>query len=251
VAGSAPAAGLTTGGEDVVRVVATTPGEPDADVVYVGERAVDLLVQFGQDCQNWSVDLRSPLFLTWLRGVTCEEVKAGEGHHHWVELDPEAEPGTYDLTVHLNYSTDEGPVNSSYDFQLKLVRAWGVVDVHTPDGDDHHLSVTFETFVPFHNVTVLFGGDGDVGVADERLVLEDVKPGEHTVSTTVVEVESWPGNAQEISWDLTGVVDNRTLQKAEYNVHVDVSWGDAPGFGAPLVLMAVLVALGARRGRRR
>ncbi len=103
----------------------------------------------------------------------------------------------------------------------------------------------------FHNVTVLFGGDGNVGVEDERIVLEDLEPGEHTVKTRVTRVDSMPGNAQEVSWDLTGVVENRTIEKSEYNIPVDVSWG-VPGFDASLVLLAAVGALVmSRRGRGR
>ena len=240
--------GSVHGEEDIVKILAPIPGAPATDVVYVGEHHLRLSIISGQNCSNWSVELSNPLFITHLRGIARESIVEGKKISFSLEVDPDVDLGTYSFTVFINYSTDLGPVNSSYDFQLTLVKAWRVVDVHVPDGGDHKLSVTFETFVDFHNITILFGGDGNVGVEDERIVLEDVEPGEHTVKTTVVRVDSMPGNAQEISWDLTGVVDNRTLEKAEYNVNVDVSWG-VPGFDGPLVLLAVVGALVLARRR--
>lgn len=234
--------GSVHGEEDFVKILAPIPGAPATDVVYAGEHHLRLSITNGQNCSDWAVELSSPLFITYLRGIARERLIEGKKVSFSLEVDPDADIGTYSFTVFINYSTDLGPVNSSYDFQLTLVNAWRVVDVHVPDAGNHKLSVTFETFVDFHNITVLFGGDGDVGVEDERIVLEDVEPGEHTVSTTVVRRESFPGNAQEVSWDLTGVVDNRTLEKAEYNINVDVSWG-VPGFNGPLVLLAAVSAL--------
>ena len=243
--------GSVLGEEDFVKIGAPIPGAPATDVVYVGEHHLRLSITNGQNCSNWSVELSNPLFITHLRGNGRESLVEGKKRSFSLEVDPDADIGTYSFTVYLKYSTDQGPVNSSYDFQLTLVKAWRVVDVHVPDGGDHQLSVTFETFVRFHNVTVLFGGDGNVGVEVERIVLEDVGPGEHTVKTGVIRVDSMAGNAQEVSWDLTGVVENRTLLKSEYNIPVDVSWG-IPGFDAPLVLMAAVgVMLMMRKGRRR
>ena len=84
----------------------------------------------------------------------------------------------------------------------------------------------------------------DASLVEEKTDSEEGKenPGKYTVKTKVVQVESTPDNAQEISWDLRGVVDNRTLEKSEYNVNVDVDW-ETPGFDVPLVILAVLVSL--------
>ncbi|MCJ2541190.1 MAG: hypothetical protein LN414_07975, partial [Candidatus Thermoplasmatota archaeon] len=222
---SMPALGEEPVYPDVVRCIIGMGHGVDADVVYIGEQGVNLRITFGQDCRDWTLEVKDPLFTTRHWGLHRVEVEAGKGIGTSLNLVPDVEPGTYDFIVYLNYSTDDGPVNSTYTFNLTIKRAWRVVDVHVPDGGDHRLSVTFETFVNFHNITVLFGGDGNVGVEDERIVLEDVEPGEHTVKTTAVRVDSMWGNAQEASWHLIGVVDNRTIEKMEYNVPVDVSWG--------------------------
>lgn len=235
-----PALGVTT--TDEVWVTSTNPGEPMADVIYVGEGNVELTVRWGQNYSFWSMEVRSPLFLWQPPMGDWEDVEAGHSHSHSLPLDPAAEPGTYDYTVYLNCTSAEGPVNRTFEFRTTLVEAWRVVDVHVPDGDDRRLEVTVETYVEFHNITVLFGGDGNVGAKDEWFLLEDVQPGETTFKTKVVKVPSDPGNAQEISWHLIGVVDNRTLELSEYNVNVDVSWG-TPGLDGPLLMLALVGAL--------
>jgi hypothetical protein len=248
-----PSLGMTTTEEDEVWITAMTPDEPETAVFYQGEQSIGLNVRFGQDYSYWSLDLDSPLFERYFPFTDYDDIKAGEWHAHALDLKPEALPGTYDIPVYLNCSNDNGSVNRIFDLQIILVQAWRVIDVHVPDGDDHKLSVKFETFVDFHNITILFGGDGDVGARDELIVMENVEPGVHTVETNVIQVESFPGNQQEISWDLMGVVDNRTLQKAEYNHNVSVSWGEkeSPGFHGPLVLLAVIGVLVLTRWRTR
>jgi len=238
--------------DDVVCFTAMVPGRPVTDVIYYGERSVGLTLVFGHNCSNWSIEVSSPLFGHSLRGLNPEEIEAGKNIVSSIAVNPDASFRTYDVTAYLNYTNEEGEaVNRSYDFNLTLLPTWRMVDVHVPEGGDHQLSVTFETFRKFHNVTIHFGGDGNVGVEDERIVLEDVEPGNHTVRTTVVRVDSWAGNAQEVNWHIIGVVENRTLEKAEYNIPVDVGWG-IPGFAVPLVLLATVGAmLMMRKGRRR
>ncbi len=233
------------GEEPVPDIIRLRTGMSDSeldDVVFIGEQSVHLEFTSPCECRDLSVEMKDPIFETWLRGVARGEVEEGKKIRFGINMAPDVEPGTHDFNVWLNYTTDDGPVNRTYTFTLEVVKAWEVKDVHLPDGGDHELSVTFETFVDFHNITVLFGGDGDVGVKDEEIVLEDVKPGKHTVKTTVVKVDSPGWNTQEASWDLMGEVDNRTLQKARYNIPVDVSWG-VPGFDAPLLFIAAMMVL--------
>ncbi len=248
--GSMLAVGEEGPSSDEVRVTDKGSGGHETDVAYQGDQWMHLYVKFGQDCSNYTIDLKSPLFLTHIRGLNPRTIETGKVITYGLELDPQAAPGIYNFTAYFNYTTAGGEdVNSSYDFSLTLLQTWKVLDVHVPDGGDYRLSVTFETFLRFHNVTVLFGGDGNVGVEDERIVLEDLEPGEHTVKTKVIRVDSMAGNAQEVSWDLTGVVENRTLWKSEYNIPVDVSWG-IPGFDAPLLLLATVGALATTRLKR-
>jgi hypothetical protein len=238
------------GEEDEVLILAYIPEEPITDVVYKGERCVVLSIFFGQNCTDWSWDIQDPLFITHPLTITKERVEAGKGRIYAIDIDPGAAIGTYDFTVYLNYTTEGGDlVNNEYDFTLHMKKSLEMVDVHVTDGRDHKLWVSFETFQPFSNVTVVFDGDGDVGIADERIVLENVEVGVHKVSTTVFQdPEGW--SAQEVGWAVTGVVDNRTIEKGEYNIDVDVNWGPMPGFDGPVLLMAAVFALILVRRRR-
>ncbi len=132
---SLPAHGEEGPGSDEVRITDGGSGGHETDVAYQGDQWMYLYVKFGQDCSNYTIDLKSPLFLTHIRGLNPRTIEAGKVKTIGLELDPQAAPGIYNFTAYFNYTTAGGEdLNSSYDFSLTLLQTWKVLDVHVPDG---------------------------------------------------------------------------------------------------------------------
>jgi hypothetical protein len=239
--------GSVDGAEDAVKIGASIPGAPATDVVYKGEISVMLSITNGQNCSNWSVELSNPLFITHLRGIARERMVEGKKVSYSLEINPDADIGTYSFTVFINYSTDDGhQASTEHDFTIHHRRSYEVVTVDAPHGADHTFALSVEFFQQFKNFTVMFDGEGGIGIEDEIIVLENPDIGVVTISTTVFQNRS-EYSSQLVSYYCIGVVDNRTIEVWEYNIPVSVTWGDdepedpdEPTWQPPIALIALL-----------
>ena len=215
--------------DDVVCFTAMVPEEPVTDVIYHGEQYLGLTYVFGHNCSNWSIEVSSLLFGHSLGGLNREDVEAGKSIVSSIAVNPDASFGAYDVTVYFNYTNEENEnISRSYDFTLHLVRSIVVRSVLLPEGNDHTLAVTFEAFQKFDNVTVLFHGNGDVGVTDEEIYLENVGIGKTTVSTTVYQLPD-AFSSQKVGYHIIARLDNHIIEVTEHNTELNIDWDGSGG----------------------
>jgi hypothetical protein len=219
----------------------------ETNVVYEGETKFGLIVEFGQNCSNWSVEMFNHLFTNPLWGVTNREIIAGEGRGFGLDINPDAELGPYPVTIFVNYTNEDNePIINRFYLTLYYNRSIEIIDLHLPTSDDLTFSVSVETFQRIDNLTVRFDGDGDVGVADEEMSLFDVPVGKQFFSTTVHRrPEGMSG--QEVGYSVIAQIGERTVEFGEYNIDVTINWDGRSDDDSPsnrMRIILIIVSLG-------
>ena len=198
------------------------------DMYYVNESQATLHVKWGQDCSNWCVDMHSPLFSTFMAGTHYRKIEAGDKHSSSINLNPQAPPGEYSITVYLNY-TDESDefVTEEHNFVIKYLDTFEVLDFILPTTNNKNVSLKVETFYQFSELKVGFYPRGDLDVEEYEILLTDVGPGIHSFETNIIKRNtSFVSVEQSIAYKLTGTIDGRTIEKDQEHQNVRIIWSN-------------------------
>lgn len=200
-------------------------------VLYKGETDVYVKVIFGQNCTSWGIEVRSPLFIDPIQGITPIPFKAGTRHHTSLLIDLNAPVGKYPITVYFNYTNDNNlNISNQFNFTIEYKKALEIKELNFPKGFEREFSLKIETFEKFEKLKVEFDSDGDIETKKHEIILENISAGNYTFKTKIYRRESSPENAQELGYWIIGTVNNRTVEFGEKNIPVKINWGLGEGF---------------------
>jgi hypothetical protein len=185
-----------------------------------------LEITLGYNISSWSVEVNSDSrLLSFINGTTNQFLEAGQGIGMSIDINPEASFGLHEVIVLLNYTKTSGEkVSKRFDLTVEFIDPLDIIEVHLPEGTDREISLSVRTFIPISNLTVMFGGDGDVWVEDESITLREISPGNYTYDTKIYYGGLDSIGGQQFSWHVVGHVDNRSFEFSEYNIPADIDW---------------------------
>ena len=141
--------------QDQVSLYVKKGEEAENLTVFVGESDVYIKVIFGQNCSNWGIEVRNPLFAYPIRGMRPESVTAGSIYNLPLTIDPNAPLGKYPITVYFNYTnTNNLKVSNQFNFTIEYKKSFEIKELNIPKGNERLFSLTKETFVNFNELNV-------------------------------------------------------------------------------------------------
>jgi hypothetical protein len=226
--------------------------ESPTNIAYVGQQTMDLRLIFEEDCKAYSVETSSPLFIRGLRGIPIGiNVSKGSMIDHDIELNPDAVPGIYPLTVHFNYTNIDGEIiSTNYSYQIHYLKSFKIVDVKYPSGKNHEIMIEIQIFSQLSKLLVIFDADGSIEVEQEEFNYNNLPQGNQSISTIIKKSDSL-GSEQEVGYHVIGYYsNNRIIEYSESNIRVDVEWdptenGDdaSPSDNARIKLIILLLCI--------
>lgn len=216
------------GEEDGAYFYAPLTGKTETHVAYEGEEPLSLRVIFGQNCTNWSVEIQNPLFARDVRDVDYEQMPAGMKMSRGIDLNPNATPGEYNVTIYFNYTDEqENYITNTFHYLIVLQQTLEIKSITIPNESERVFSLEVQTFVVFSWIEVLFDSDGDVDVHPEKLHFSDLQPGNYTFETQIKRDASFADDKQEVGYYIGGSIGNRTVEFTEKNIEVSISWDES------------------------
>lgn len=214
--------------EDSLRFVDATKEEPEeVEYVFIGQySSLTLEVKIGYNVSSWSLEVENnSLLLNFFNERYNEIIEATYWGFQDYNIDPEAEIGIHDLIFHLNYTKTSGDdVHKQFHLRVELIKPWEITKLELPKGSERDFTISVRTYISISNLTVNFGGDGDVEVEDESISLSQISPGNYTYQTRIRHGDFDAIDGQELSYHIIGQADNRTFELMEYNIPADIDW---------------------------
>ena len=99
-----------------------------------------------------------------------------------------------------------------------------IKNLKIPKEYERTFSLTVETFTDFDKLKVIFDSDGDIETEKDEIVLENISAGNYSFETKIYQIETFPGDAQELSYRIIGTIDSRTVELEDYNMPVKINW---------------------------
>ena len=200
------------------RAFFTEPDDVVIDTTYVGQPELHLEVVFGQNATDWEVALENPLLKTRVHGRTHETIPAGFGIGTGLQMNENAPPGLYNLTVYLNYTDDAGTfVSRVFHIPIHHVKVLELKKATVVSGSPNIFRVEIELFRNCSELEVVFDSGEGIQLSREGFISRDLGPGNYTF-----EAEMRPGTwfaPREDVWvgyHIIGHFGTRYVEAVEY-----------------------------------
>lgn len=202
-------------------------GSPEngTNVVYLGEEKIKLVVVFGENCTNWSIDLDDDFFSTEISGISPSKKSAGSVYIKDLPINESSIFGEHYITLFFNYTNEENEIiTNEYKFILNYLNTLYIKEIVLPTYNSKIFQLHIETFINFSRIQFLFDSDGDIEIINPEQELLSPIPGNYTIETGITKRSSRPGNSQEVGYHIIGYTGNRTVEFKENNIGISLNW---------------------------
>lgn len=156
----------------------------EVNTSYVGENVLYLVVCFGQDAVNWSMDVDGPLLRGSLRYSENVSVWAGSSRDAPLWLNSSAPPGRYTFSARLRYNASDGtPVDEGFNLTVHHVRALELRRMSIVHGSPPRLRVEVEVFYECIALQVTLHEAPQLLLSIPQFEEANVTPGVHAYET--------------------------------------------------------------------
>ena len=213
--------------EDEVYLSPISPTERETHILYYGENYLELIVIFGQNCTNWSIDLKCPLFISEISGIDPDRVEKGFMYDPQLVVNLSAPVGDYQFPIYFNYTNDDNiNVTQKFIYEIAYLPSIEIRKISLPLNQRHTFQIDIEIFNNISEINVTLDADGDIKLDPIYFNLYNVTSGNYSFSSKVYREKSFLGNSQEVGYRITGYINNRTIVFDQSNIDVTVSWSE-------------------------
>jgi hypothetical protein len=222
----------------------------ETHLVYEGEDCYCLRLEFPENCSDWRVEFESALFDQRFWDSSDDNMTKGYVHLYGINIDPDAVLGTYNFTIHFNYTDERGvPVRTALDYKMQYRRLIDIVELVLPPADGGTVTLGLDLKAPCEKVEVEFFSGGDIFFNPMTVSWLNLSEGRSWYSAVVHHMDHpVPIPQNGIGYDIRATSDGR-------NVHIrgeiaPLDWnqdeeddGTSPYYIAAFLLVVIIVVI--------